>query len=63
MGAGGEGGIPNCERAREIGEKSIHNIVELDLKFVKIIDVQSEESKMTKTKFMVLKENRLNNTT
>lgn len=43
MGADVVGGIPHYEPAREFGEKSIHDIVDLGLKYDKMIDVHCDE--------------------
>ena len=44
MGADVIGGIPHYEPAREFGEKSIHDIVELALKYNVLIDVHCDET-------------------
>jgi cytosine deaminase len=44
MGADCVGGIPHFERAREIGEKSVHRTVELADKYGKLIDVHCDET-------------------
>lgn len=43
MGADVIGGIPHYEPAREFGEKSIHDIVELAMKYDVLIDVHCDE--------------------
>ncbi len=42
MGADVVGGIPHYEPARQFGEKSIHDIVNLALKYDKLIDVHCD---------------------
>ena len=44
MGVDVVGGIPHYEPAREFGEKSVHDIVKLGLKYDKMIDVHCDES-------------------
>lgn len=44
MGADCVGGIPHYEWAREFGEKSLHRVVELALKYDKLIDVHCDET-------------------
>lgn len=44
MGADVIGGIPHYEPAREFGERSIHDIVELALKYNVLIDVHCDET-------------------
>jgi len=54
MGADCVGGIPHFEWAREIGERSIHRIVELALKYDKMIDVHCDETDDVMARFLEL---------
>lgn len=54
MGADCVGGIPHFEYAREFGEKSIHKIVELAVKYDKLIDVHCDETDDTQSRFLEL---------
>lgn len=54
MGADCIGGIPHYELAREIGEKSIHKIVELATKYNKLIDVHCDETDDSQSRFLEL---------
>ena len=54
MGADVVGGIPHYEPAREFGEKSVHDIVELALKYEKLIDVHCDETDDTHSRFVEL---------
>lgn len=54
MGADVVGGIPHYEPAREFGEKSIHDIVELGLKYDKLIDVHCDETDDPQSRFVEL---------
>lgn len=54
MGADVVGGIPHYEPAREFGEKSIHDIVALALKYDKLIDVHCDETDDTHSRFVEL---------
>ena len=54
MGADCVGGIPHFEWAREIGEKSVHRIVELALKYDKMIDVHCDETDDVMARFLEL---------
>ena len=54
MGADCVGGIPHYELAREIGEKSIHKIVELATKYNKLIDVHCDETDDSQSRFLEL---------
>lgn len=54
MGADCVGGIPHFEWAREIGEKSIHSIVELAMKHDKMIDVHCDETDDVMARFLEL---------
>jgi cytosine deaminase len=54
MGVDGVGGIPHYEPAREFGEKSIHDIVELALKYNKLIDVHCDETDDPQSRFVEL---------
>lgn len=54
MGADVVGGIPHYEPAREFGEKSIHEIVKLGLKYNKIIDVHCDETDDPQSRFVEL---------
>jgi cytosine deaminase len=54
MGADVVGGIPHYEPAREFGEKSIHDIVELALKYNKLIDVHCDETDDAQSRFVEL---------
>ena len=54
MGADAVGGIPHFEWAREFGEKSIHEIVNLALKYDKLIDVHCDETDDAMSRFVEL---------
>ncbi|NLK74751.1 MAG: amidohydrolase family protein, partial [Clostridiales bacterium] len=54
MGADIVGGIPHYEPAREFGEKSLHDIVELALKYDKLIDVHCDETDDPQSRFVEL---------
>jgi cytosine deaminase len=54
MGADVVGGIPHYEPAREFGEKSVHDIVELALKYDKLIDVHCDEIDDPQSRFVEL---------
>src|SRR5690554_3450519 len=54
MGADVVGGIPHYEPAREFGEKSVHDIVELGLKYDKMIDVHCDENDDPQSRFVEL---------
>lgn len=54
MGADVVGGIPHYEPAREFGEKSVHEIVALALKYDKLIDVHCDETDDTQSRFVEL---------
>lgn len=54
MGADVVGGIPHYEPAREFGEKSVHDIVHLALKYNKLIDVHCDETDDTHSRFVEL---------
>lgn len=54
MGADCVGGIPHYEPAREFGEKSIHEIVKLALKYDKLIDVHCDETDDPMSRFVEL---------
>ena len=54
MGADAVGGIPHYEPAREYGERSIHDIVELALKYDKLIDVHCDETDDPQSRFVEL---------
>lgn len=54
MGADVVGGIPHYEPAREFGEKSVHDIVELALKYEKLIDVHCDETDDPHSRFVEL---------
>ena len=54
MGADVVGGIPHYEPAREFGEKSVHDIVKLALKYDKMIDVHCDETDDTHSRFVEL---------
>lgn len=54
MGADVVGGIPHFEPARKFGEKSIHDIVELSLKYDKLIDVHCDETDDPNSRFVEL---------
>lgn len=54
MGADVVGGIPHYEPAREFGEKSIHDIVDLGLKYDKLIDVHCDETDDPNSRFVEL---------
>ena len=54
MGADCVGGIPHFEYCREFGEKSIHKVVELAMKYDKLIDVHCDESDDPMSRFVEL---------
>ncbi|GGW54304.1 cytosine deaminase [Winogradskyella epiphytica] len=54
MGADVVGGIPHYEPAREFGEKSVHDIVKLALKYDKMIDVHCDETDDPHSRFVEL---------
>lgn len=54
MGADVVGGIPHYEPAREFGEKSVHDAVELALKYNKLIDVHCDETDDPQSRFVEL---------
>ena len=54
MGADVVGGIPHYEPAREFGERSVHDIVELALKYDKLIDVHCDETDDPHSRFVEL---------
>lgn len=54
MGADCVGGIPHFEYCREFGEKSIHKVVELAVKYDKLIDVHCDESDDPMSRFVEL---------
>ncbi|MCG2429529.1 amidohydrolase family protein [Aequorivita xiaoshiensis] len=54
MGADVVGGIPHYEPAREFGEKSVHDIVNLGLKYDKMIDVHCDETDDPNSRFLEL---------
>ena len=54
MGADIVGGIPHYEPAREFGDKSVHDIVKLALKYDKPIDVHCDETDDTHSRFVEL---------
>jgi cytosine deaminase len=54
MGADVVGGIPHYEPAREFGDKSVHDIVHLALKYDKQIDVHCDETDDTHSRFVEL---------
>lgn len=54
MGADVVGGIPHYEPAREFGEKSVHDIVRLGLKYDKMIDVHCDETDDPHSRFVEL---------
>lgn len=54
MGADVVGGIPHYEPAREFGEKSIHDIVALAMKYDKLIDVHCDETDDPMARFVEL---------
>ena len=54
MGADAVGGIPHYEPAREFGEKSHHDIVELAVKYDKVIDVHCDETDDPHSRFVEL---------
>lgn len=54
MGADCVGGIPHFEWAREIGKKSVHSIVELAIKYDKMIDVHCDETDDPMSRFLEL---------
>lgn len=54
MGADVVGGIPHYEPAREFGEKSIYDTLELALKYGKLIDVHCDETDDPNSRFVEL---------
>lgn len=52
MGADCVGGIPHFELAREFGEKSMHKVVELAVKYDKLIDVHCDETDDVQSRFI-----------
>ena len=54
MGADCVGGIPHFELAREFGEQSIHSIVNLALKYDRMIDVHCDETDDVQSRFLEL---------
>lgn len=54
LGADCVGGIPHYELAREFGEKSIHKVVELAVKYDKLIDVHCDETDDDQSRFLEL---------
>ncbi|HHU91128.1 MAG TPA: amidohydrolase family protein [Clostridiaceae bacterium] len=54
MGADVVGGIPHYEPARESGEKSVHDTVELAIKYDKLIDVHCDETDDPHSRFVEL---------
>jgi cytosine deaminase len=54
IGADAVGGIPHYEPAREFGEKSHHDIVELAVKYDKLIDVHCDETDDPHSRFVEL---------
>lgn len=54
MGADVVGGIPHYEPAREFGERSVHDIVRLGLKYDKMIDVHCDETDDPQSRFVEL---------
>jgi cytosine deaminase len=54
MGADVVGGIPHYEPAREFGERSIHDTVELALKYNRLIDVHCDETDDPQSRFVEL---------
>lgn len=54
MGADVVGGIPHYEPAREFGERSVHDIVKLALKYEKLIDVHCDETDDSQSRFVEL---------
>lgn len=54
MGADVVGGIPHYEPAREFGDKSVHDIVNLAMKYDKMIDVHCDETDDPHSRFVEL---------
>ena len=54
MGADVVGGIPHYEPAREFGEQSVRDAVELALKYDKLIDIHCDETDDTHSRFVEL---------
>lgn len=54
MGADVVGGIPHYEPAREFGEKSVHDIVNLAVKYDKLIDSHTDETDDNQSRFVEL---------
>lgn len=52
LGADCVGGIPHNEWSREIGEQAIHDIVDLAVKYDKLIDVHCDETDDTQARFV-----------
>ena len=54
MGADCVGGIPHYELAREFGEKSVHKVVDLAVKYDKLIDIHCDETDDVQSRFLEL---------
>ena len=54
MGADCVGGIPHYELAREFGEKSVHRVVELAVKYDRMIDIHCDETDDVQSRFLEL---------
>ncbi len=54
MGADIVAGIPHYEPAREFGDKSVHDVVELAIKYDKLIDVHCDETDDPHSRFVEL---------
>lgn len=54
MGADCVGGIPHYELAREFGEKSVHKVVELAVKYDRLIDIHCDETDDVQSRFLEL---------
>jgi len=52
LGADCVGGIPHNEWSREIGEQSVHDIVDLAVKYDKLIDVHCDETDDVQSRFV-----------
>ncbi len=54
MGADCVGGIPHYELAREFGEKSVHKVMELAVKYDRLIDIHCDETDDVQSRFLEL---------
>ncbi len=54
MGADCVGGIPHYELAREFGDKSVHKVVDLAVKYDRLIDIHCDETDDIQSRFLEL---------